>query len=93
MVNRDGTGLAQVPQEDVRKVVGRTLRGRPDPERRRLLTAEGGNVVIYDLATGARRLLVKTAAAESSPRWARGGTAVTFMRDGNLFLLALDARG
>jgi dipeptidyl aminopeptidase/acylaminoacyl peptidase len=92
VVNRDGTGLAQVATADVRKIVA-GLSGRPDAERRRLLTTEGGNVVIYDLATGARHLLVKTSAAESSPRWARKGNAVTFMRDGNLFLLALDGRG
>jgi hypothetical protein len=57
---------------------------------RRLLTAEGGNVVIYEVATAARRLLMRTSSAETNPRWARNGSAVTFVRDGNLFLLSLD---
>ena len=30
---------------------------------------------------------------ESNPRWARNDTAVTFMRDGNLFLMALEPSG
>ncbi len=92
VVSRDGSGLAQVPQGDVRKIVA-GLSGRPDPDRRRLLTVEAGNVVIYELATGTRRVLVRTSATESSPRWARKGSAVTFMRDGNLFLLSLNAAG
>jgi dipeptidyl aminopeptidase/acylaminoacyl peptidase len=90
VVNRDGSDLKQLTAEEVRQVPT-TPSGRPDRARKRLLAAEGGNVVIYDLATNARRLLVKTSAAESNPRWARNDTAVTFMRDGNLYLMSLDA--
>ncbi len=55
-----------------------------------MLLAEGGNIVIVDVATNTRRQLVKTASVESNPRWARNDTAVTFMRDGNLYLMSLD---
>ena len=92
VVNRDGTDLKQLSAEEARQVVA-GITGRADRARKRLLTAEGGNIVIYDVATNARRLLIKTAAAESSPRWARGDNAVTFMRDGNLFLMTLDGGG
>ena len=55
VVNRDGTGLKQLTAEEARNLdVPQT--GRFDRARRRLLTAEGGDVVIYDAATGARRL-------------------------------------
>ncbi|MCX6543008.1 MAG: prolyl oligopeptidase family serine peptidase [Acidobacteria bacterium] len=91
-VNRDGTDLKVLSQEEARQVTA-GITGRADRTRKRLLTAEGGNIVIYDMLTHARRLLIKTAAAESSPRWARGDSAITFMRDGNLFLMTLDGSG
>src|SRR6185503_11954463 len=59
--------------------------------RRRMLTAEGGDVVLYDTASGTRRLLTRTSTAETNPRWARNDTAVTFMRDGNLYLVSIEA--
>jgi dipeptidyl aminopeptidase/acylaminoacyl peptidase len=90
VVNRDGTGLKQLSTEEVRQLP-QTPSGRLDRARKRLLAAETGNIVIYDLATNARRQLVKTSAVESNPRWARNDTAVTFMRDGNLYVMSLDA--
>jgi len=92
VVGRDGADLKQLSAEETRLVVA-GVSGRTDRGRKRLLAAEGGNVVIYDMATGARRLLMKTAVAESNPRWARNDTAITFMRDGNLFLMTLDGGG
>ena len=89
VVNRDGTGLKQLSAEEARALPTAPT-GRFDRARRRMLVAEGGNIVVFDVATGARRQLMKTAAIESNPRWARGDTAVTFMRDGNLFLMTLD---
>ena len=88
-VNRDGTDLKQLSEEEARQITA-SVAGRVDRSRKRLLATEGGNIVIYDVATNARRLLMKTAAAESNPRWARGDNAVTFMRDGNLYLMTLD---
>jgi dipeptidyl aminopeptidase/acylaminoacyl peptidase len=90
VVDRDGSGLKQLTAEGVRQLPA-TPTGRLDRARKRLLMAEGGNIVIYDVATQARRQLMKTSAIESNPRWAQGDTAVTFMRDGNLFLMTLDA--
>ncbi len=91
-VSREGNDLKQLTPEEVRQIPTAPT-GRLDRARKRLLAAEGGNVVIYDVATNARRLLVRTAAVESNPRWARNDTAVTFMRDGNLFLMALEPSG
>ena len=88
-VNKDGSGLTQLTPEEARTLdVPQT--GRFDRTRRRVLAAESGDIVMYDVATGARRFLTRTGAAESAPRWARNDTAVTFMRDGNLFLISLD---
>ena len=92
VVNRDGSDLKQLTQEEARTAAAGP-NGRPDAARKRLLTAENGNIVIYDAASGARWLVTRTASAETSPRWARRDTAVTFMRDGNLYLLSLDGGG
>ena len=48
-------------------------------------------MVMYEVASGARRLLTRTSSAETNPRWARNDTAVTFMRDGNLYLVSIEA--
>jgi dipeptidyl aminopeptidase/acylaminoacyl peptidase len=87
-VARDGTDLRLLSADEVRQTTAPT--GRLDRAKRRLLTAENGNIVIYEVATNARRQLMKTASVESNPRWARNDTAVTFMRDGNLFLMSLE---
>jgi dipeptidyl aminopeptidase/acylaminoacyl peptidase len=88
-VSRDGSGLRQLTADEARTLdVPPT--GRFDRARRRVLTAEGGDVVVYDVQSGTRRLVTRTSIAETNPRWARNDTAVAFTRDGNLYLVALD---
>ena len=90
VVNRDGTGLRQLSADEARTLDGLPA-GRFDRAHKRILTVENGDVAVYDAASGARRLLTRTSAAESNARWARNDTAVTFTRDGNLFLMSLEA--
>ena len=90
VVNRDGTGLRQMTAEETR-AIETPQTGRFDRARKRILAAEGGDVVLYDVASSARRLLTRTSSAETNPRWARNDTAVTFMRDGNLYLVSIEA--
>ena len=90
VVNRDGSGLRELTTAEAADL-DTPQTGRPDRTGRRLLTTEGGDIVIYDATTGDRRQLTRTSAAESNPRWARNDTAVTFQRDGNLHLLSLEA--
>jgi dipeptidyl aminopeptidase/acylaminoacyl peptidase len=88
VVNRDGSGLRALSTDEARNL-DVPLPGRLDRAGRRTLVAEGGDIVIYEVATGQRRFLTRTTAPESSPRWARQDNAVTFQRDGNLFILSL----
>ncbi|HVQ42278.1 MAG TPA: hypothetical protein VMS54_08730, partial [Vicinamibacterales bacterium] len=90
VVSRDGTGLRQMTAEETRAIEAPQT-GRFDRARKRMLAAEGGDVVVYDVASGSRRLLTRTSSAETNPRWARNDTAVTFMRDGNLYLVSIEA--
>ncbi|HKV98584.1 MAG TPA: hypothetical protein VJN96_02110, partial [Vicinamibacterales bacterium] len=89
VVNRDGTGLRQMSADETR-TIDTPPAGRLDRERKRLLAVENGDVVIYDAATGARRVITRTSVVESNARWARNDTAITFVRDGNLYLMSLD---
>jgi len=89
-INRDGSGLRKLNDDEARTLDVQPA-GRFDRARRRVLAAENGDVVLYDLSTGARRLITRTSAIESAPRWARSDTAVTFIRDGNLFMVSLAA--
>jgi dipeptidyl aminopeptidase/acylaminoacyl peptidase len=89
VVNRDGTGLRQMSADETR-ALDVPPNGRFDRERKRLLVIENGDVVVYDAASGARRMITRTAAVESNARWARNDTAITFVRDGNLYLMSLD---
>jgi dipeptidyl aminopeptidase/acylaminoacyl peptidase len=54
---------------------------------------DDGDVVIFDSKTGRRVNVTKTTGPESSPRWARNDTHVTFVRDGNLFIVPVDGEG
>jgi dipeptidyl aminopeptidase/acylaminoacyl peptidase len=89
VVNRDGTGLRQLSTEEAR-AIDVPPAGRFDRARKRLLAIENGDVVVYDKDTGARRMITRTAVAESNARWARNDTAITFVRDGNLYLMSLE---
>jgi dipeptidyl aminopeptidase/acylaminoacyl peptidase len=89
VVNKDGTGLRRLNTGETPEVPAVT--GRLDRARKRALSAEGGDIVITDVATGTRRVLTRTSAVESNPRWVRNDSAVTFLRDGNLYLMSVTA--
>lgn len=63
--------------------------GRWDKARKRVLFVDAGDVVLVD-GSGARRQITRTAGPEASPRWARDDTHVTYVRDGNLFIVPID---
>lgn len=86
-VRRDGSGLRKLSEEERRSVP--PAGGQWDRAHRRVLFADGGDIVLVDAVARKRLQITRTAGAESSPRWARNETAVTFVRDGNLFLVPL----
>ena len=61
-----------------------------DRVHRRVVFADAGDIVVVDTVAGTRRQITRTTGAESNPRWARNDTAVTFVRDNNLFVVTLD---
>ena len=67
--------------------------GQWDRTRRRQLGVDEGDIVIIDTIAGRRVEVARTVATESAPRWAHDETAVTFVRDNNLFLAPLGPEG
>ena len=62
-----------------------------DAAHRRALFANEGDIVLVDSVTGTRRQITRMTGGESNPRWAKHETAVTFVRENNLFLVPLDS--
>jgi dipeptidyl aminopeptidase/acylaminoacyl peptidase len=88
-VPRDGGSPRKLSDEE-RKRIPPADGGRWDAARRRVLFVDDGDVVLVDAAAGARRQITRTTGMESAPRWARNDTALTYVRDGNLFVVSLD---
>ncbi len=91
VVAADGTGLRRL-SEDERKLAPPPT-GQWDRARRRVLAASRGDIALIDTVAGTRTELTRTAGPESSPRWARQETHVTFVRDGGLFIVPLAGAG
>jgi dipeptidyl aminopeptidase/acylaminoacyl peptidase len=89
-VGRDGG--APVKLTDEQKKTAPPANGRWDKVHQRVVFADRGDIVMLD-AAGARHMITRTTAAESGPRWARNDTAITYVRDGNLFLAPVDGAG
>jgi dipeptidyl aminopeptidase/acylaminoacyl peptidase len=63
--------------------------GAWDEARRRVVFSDGGDIVVIDTVARTRQQVTRTTAPESSPRWARNDTAVTFVSQNNLFIVPL----
>jgi dipeptidyl aminopeptidase/acylaminoacyl peptidase len=65
--------------------------GQWDSKRQRLLGIDRGDIVIIDTVRRIRLDVTRTTGNESSPRWARDETHVTFVRDNNLFIVPVQS--
>jgi dipeptidyl aminopeptidase/acylaminoacyl peptidase len=88
VVSRDGGAPRKLADDEEKNAV--PANGRWDKARRRVLFVDGGDVVLVDGSTGARRQITRTTGAEANPRWARNDTHITYVRDGNLFIVPVD---
>ncbi|HEX9366665.1 MAG TPA: alpha/beta fold hydrolase [Vicinamibacterales bacterium] len=88
----DRTGRTPVRLDDAQKKNVPPANGRWDKARRRVVFSDRGDIVMID-GGGARKWITKTTAGESSPRWAKNDTAITYVREGNLFLVPVDGAG
>ena len=88
VVGRDGGELRKLSDEERRNAP--PVGGVWDKAHRRVLFADQGDIMLVDSIAGTRRSVTRTTGAESAPRWARGESAVTFVRENNLYVVSLD---
>ena len=91
VVGRDG-GTPRRLSENERRMAPPGS-GQWDAKRRRILGLDRGDIVIIDTVARRRIDVTRTTGNESSPRWARGETHVTFVRDNNLFIVPVESVG
>ena len=85
VVGRDGGEPRRLTEAERR--LAPPANGQWDIKRRRILGVDRGDIVIIDTVARKRIDVTRTTGNESSPRWARGETHVTFVRDNNLFIV------
>jgi dipeptidyl aminopeptidase/acylaminoacyl peptidase len=82
-VGKDGSGLRKLSEDERRNVPGANARW--DKARKRAVFTDRGDIVMIE---GSRRVqITRTTGTESNPRWARDDTHITYVRDGNLFIV------
>jgi dipeptidyl aminopeptidase/acylaminoacyl peptidase len=91
VVNRDGTGLRKLSEEEAKNAPPAS--GELSKDKKWTVFAEEGDVYLYEHARGARRPLTRTTEAETNPRFTRDGRRVYFTRQNNLYVLSLDGAG
>jgi dipeptidyl aminopeptidase/acylaminoacyl peptidase len=89
VVGRDGGQPRKLPEGEVKAAPA--ANGRWDKAHRRVLFVDGGDIVLVDSEKGTRRQITRTTGGESNARWAKHDTHVTYVRDGNLFIVPIDS--
>jgi dipeptidyl aminopeptidase/acylaminoacyl peptidase len=88
VVGRDGGEPRRLSEAERR--LAPPANGQWDARRRRILGVDRGDIVIIDTVARKRIDVTRTTGNESSPRWTRGETHVTFVRDNNLFVVPVE---
>jgi dipeptidyl aminopeptidase/acylaminoacyl peptidase len=88
VVNRDGTGLRKMSEEEAR--LAPPSNGELSKDKTMTVFTEDGDILIYDHRTGARRQVTRTTDAETNPRFTRDQKRISFTRAGNLYVMSLD---
>ncbi|HWI19941.1 MAG TPA: prolyl oligopeptidase family serine peptidase [Vicinamibacterales bacterium] len=89
VVSRDGGAPKRLT--DAERRLAPPPNGQWDAKRRRILGVDRGDIVIIDTVARTRIDVTRTTGNESNPRWAKGETHVTFVRDNNLFMVPIES--
>jgi len=89
VVGRDGGSPRRLSEAERR--MAPPANGQWDARRRRVLGVDRGDIVIIDTIDRKRIDVTRTTGNESSPRWARNESHVTFVRDNNLFIVPVES--
>ena len=91
VTSRDGAAPRKLSEAERRHAP--LPNGQWDAARRRILGVDRGDIVVIDTVARKRIDVTRTTGAESSPRWARDETHVTFVRDNNLYIVPVENVG
>jgi dipeptidyl aminopeptidase/acylaminoacyl peptidase len=87
VVNRDGSGLRRLSEEEAR--MAPPANGDLSKDKKKTVFAEDGNIFLYDHLRAERRSLIKTNDPESNPHFTFDQKSIYFTRQNNLFVMAL----
>lgn len=90
VVGRDGGSPVKLTDEQRKNAP--PVNGRWDTAHKRVVFADRGDIAFID-ERGVRHQITRTTGNESSPRWARNDTAITYVREGNLFVVPVSPGG
>ena len=87
VVNRDGTGLRRLSEDEAR--MAPPANGELSKDKTKTVFAEDGNIFLYDHLKAQRRTLIKTADPESNPHFTFDQKSIYFTRQNNLFVMSI----
>jgi dipeptidyl aminopeptidase/acylaminoacyl peptidase len=95
VVNRDGTGLRKLSDEEARLAppapAGPGATVETSEDRTVSVYSEAGDIFVFDNTTGKKRQVTKTSDAETNPRFLSGAEhRISFIRGDNLYVMSLD---
>lgn len=85
VVNRDGTGLRKLTEEEARQAP--PVHSADTRDWKMTVYAEEGDIFLYDRMTGRRRQVTRTQDVESAPVFTHDEKRIAFRRGNNLFVL------
>jgi dipeptidyl aminopeptidase/acylaminoacyl peptidase len=88
VVNRDGTGLRRLSDDEAKQAPPAT--GELSKDKTMTVFSDEGDIFIYDHAKGARRQITRTVDAETNPHFTFDQKHIYFTRQSNLYVMALD---
>jgi dipeptidyl aminopeptidase/acylaminoacyl peptidase len=88
VVNRDGTGLRRLTDEEAKQAT--PANGELSKDKTMTVFTDEGDLFIYDHAKGARRQITKTVDAETNAHFTFDQKRMYFTRANNLYVMTLD---
>ena len=87
-VNRDGSELRKLTDEEVRQLPG--AQGDTTRDKRLMVYSNSGDLYTLDNSTGKITQLTKTRDPETAPRFTQDGKRISYMFGGNLYMVGLE---
>jgi len=88
VVNRDGSGLRRLTDEEVKQ--SPPANGELSKDKTKTVFSEDGDIFIYDHIKNARRQVTKTTDAETNPHFTFDQKRIYFTRQNNLYVMGLE---